>query len=114
MNTNVLDELKIKKYCNQYGYNYKHFGDNAIITTGLDTWELKGVKVFKKETNKYDYIIKVKHQNKISNKSKKMHFHKQRYATDIDYIFNNIIIPHERKKNVYQKVFKIKKLLQNT
>ena len=55
--------------------------------------------------------IRVEHMNLSGNRSGKMQFHSQRYAYDLDYIFDNIIIPHERGKRVYQKAFRIKKLL---
>lgn len=111
MDNNILDEQKIRRYCMENGYNYKYFGDNTIITTGLDVWRLKIVEVFKKELKAYIPIIKVEHQNVVGNKTKKIHFHTQRYAQDVDYVFTNIIIPHEQKGRAYQKAFVIKDLL---
>lgn len=113
MENSILDEQKIKMYCKKYGYSYNYFGYNTIIETGMDVWKLEDVEVFNKENKEYNSIIKVKHYNKKGNSKGKMQFHPQRYARDIDYIFNNIIIPHELKRGAYQKAFKIKKLLQN-
>ena len=98
-----MDELTIKRYCDMQGYNYRYFGNDVIIITDLDEWELK---------YKNDKIL-VKHYNKANNRAGKMQFHKQRYAYDLDYIFNSIIIPHGNYNKKFQKVFEIKKVLQN-
>lgn len=107
----MLNELKIKQHCDKKGYNYRYFNDIAIVTTGQDTWKLESVEVYERPTKEYKQIIKVKHQNKAGNKTKKVHFHTQRYAHDLDFIFNNIIVPHEQGNRVYQKAFRIKDLL---
>lgn len=109
----MLNELEIKQNCNINRYNYKYFNEVAIITTGQDIWTLESVDVFDKTISDYKQIIKVRHLNKAGNKKGKSHFHTQRYAQDIDYIFNNIIVPHEQANRVFQKTFRIKKILTN-
>lgn len=105
----IIDELKLRKNCEENGCNYRYFGYNAIVTTNMDTWELESVEVI--ESGNVVDKIKVKHINTIGNKKGKMQFHSQRYAYDLDYIFNNIIIPHEKYKKVYEKSFRIQELL---
>lgn len=100
----MLNEMEIKKYCEMYGLNYKYFYDTAIIT-GVDMWKLTEVTV------KTGNIILVEHENKAGNRTKKMQFHSQRIAYDIEWIFENIIIPHQSYNRVYQKAFTVKKLL---
>lgn len=110
----MLNELKIKRYCDNNNYNYKYFNEVAIITTGTDTWQLESIDTYSSETEGYKQLIQVKHQNKAGNKTNKVHFHTQRHAYDIDFIFNNIIIPHEQGNRVYQKAFRIKELLTHS
>lgn len=101
---NTLDELIIKKYCSLYGFSYRYFYDNAIIMTGVDEWRLRIIKNGK---------ILVEHYNRAGNRTGKMQFHSQRYVSDLDYAFNNIIKPHENYETVFQEAFKIKDLLEN-
>lgn len=107
----MLNELKIKQHCDKYGFNYRIFHNAAVITTGLDIWSVELLEVYDKEIRGYKEIIKVKHQNTLGNKKRKAHFHTQRIAYDLDFVFNNIIIPHEEGNRVYQKAFRIKDLL---
>lgn len=108
----MLNELKIKKYCEKNGYNYRYFEDMAIIMTSIDTWNLQSIQIYSSDGCKD--MIKVKHMNKAGNKSKKAHFYTQRTAYDMDYVFNNIIIPHEKGNRVYQKAFRIKEILSHS
>ena len=105
----TINELTLKRNCDKNKCSYKHFGDSAIITTNIDTWRVETVEVFEKGA--VIDKIKVEHLNINHNKSKKMQFHTQRYAYDLDYIFDHIIMPHEKNKMVYQKAFRIKELL---
>lgn len=105
----TINELELKEKCKLYECSYRHFGCSAVIFTNMDTWRLEMVNVF--ENGKVIDKIRVEHMNLSGNRSGKMQFHSQRYAYDLDYIFDNIIIPHERGKRVYQKAFRIKKLL---
>lgn len=100
----VLDEMEIKRLCKKYNYKYRYFYETAIIETGVDMWRitLTGIK-YKK--------IMVEHINKNGNKKRKIQFHKQRVAYDLDWIFKNIISPHQDFLNVFNETFKIKKLL---
>ena len=107
----MLDEIKIKKYCNIYGYDYKHFPEVVVVTTGIDTWKLELVDVFNREIKEYNQIIRVNHLNKAANKSKKIHFHKQRYAYDVDYVFNNIISTHDHNSSTIKRVDTINRLV---
>lgn len=107
----MLDEIKIKKYCNMYGFNYKYFPEVVVVTTGTDTWKLELVDVFNREIKEYNQIIRVNHLNKAANKSKKIHFHKQRYAYDIDYVFNSIISTHKHDNSMIQRVNTINRLV---
>lgn len=109
MNNNQLDELKLKRYCDEHKYKYNYFGDCAIITTNLDEWRLQTIESY--QDGVLTAKIKVDHYNRSGNKKGKMQFHPQRNAYDLDYIFNNIIIPHEGHDRVYQKAFRIKELL---
>lgn len=106
----MLDEMKIKKYCESSGYSYRYFGENVVIMTSLDNWQLIEVENPSNSKNKYKIIVK--HANKLRNKTGKMQFHTQRIAYDVDWIFENIIIPHQSYNRVFQKVFKINKLLK--
>lgn len=110
----MINELKIKKYCDKNGFSYRCFSHTAIITTGLDLWKLEFEETYDNMNKTYKDIIKVKHQNKCGNKTKKNHFHTQRIAYDIDFVFNNIIVPHEQGNRVYQKAFRIKELLAHS
>lgn len=101
----MLNEMEIKKHCDINGFDYRYFYTTSVITTGTDTWRLT-----QKEVRAGDLIL-VEHANKAGNKSGKMQFHTQRVAYDIDWIFNNIIVPHETYSNVYDKAFKVKQLL---
>lgn len=105
------NELKIKYYCIKNGYDYRYFSDVAVIVTKIDSWKLEFVDVYNKDSKQYDELIRVKHMNKAGNKKGKAHFHSQRVAYDIDYVFNSIIAPHEEGDRVYQKAFRIKELL---
>ena len=107
----MKNELKLKQYCNGNQFDLKYFQDVAIITTGTDVWKLEFIETYDNVIKGYKDAIRVRHQNKMGNKSKKNHFHTQRYAQDIDYVFNNIIIPHEQGNRVYQKAFRIKEIL---
>lgn len=109
----MLNELKIKEYCGEHGFGYKYFHDIVVITTGTDTWKLELIDVFDRETKGRKEIIRVNHLNKAANKSKKMHFHKQRYAYDIDYVFNNIIATHKNGHATVENVFRMKNILSN-
>lgn len=101
---NILNEQKIKNYCDMYGFSYRIFYNNVIIMTGVDEWRLIAADNSK---------IIVEHYNRAGNKTGKMQFHSQRYAPNLDYVFENIIKPHETYNNVYQEAFKIKYLLEN-
>lgn len=107
----MINEIKIKKYCDRNGFSYRCFHDAVLITTYLDQWKLEFIDVYDGEIKEYREIIKVKHHNTMGNKTRKNHFHTQRLAYDIDFVFQNIIIPHEQGNRVYQKAFKIKELL---
>jgi len=100
----TLDEMEIKKLCKKYNYKYRCFHNTAIIETGIDMWKitLTGVKNKK---------IMVEHMNKNGNKKGKIQFHKQRIAYDLDWVFKNIINPHQTFENVFNETFKIKRLL---
>ena len=102
----ILNEQKIKKYCKKYGYGFRYFHSIAIITTGVDEWRLEAVQTV--ENGELIDKILVKHINKVGNRSGKMQFHTQRYAYDLDYVFTNIITPHETYNKVYSKAFRIK------
>ena len=104
----TLNEQKIKKYCKKYGYRFRYFHNIAIITTGVDEWLLEAIQTVE-DKELIDKIL-VKHINKVGNRTGKMQFHAQRYAYDLDYVFENIITPHEKYERVYQKVFEMKKL----
>ncbi len=100
----ILNEVELKKHCNKYGYKYRYFFDTAVIMTGIDMWKLleKGIK--------HKRIV-VEHYNKTGNKKGKLQFHSQRVAYDLEWIFENIIVPHQSFTNVYNETFKIKDLL---
>lgn len=104
----ILNEQKIKNHCKKYGYGFRYFHNIAIITTGVDEWRLEAIQTVE-DGELIDKIL-VKHINKVGNGSGKMQFHAQRYAYDLDYVFENIITPHEKYERVYQKVFEMKKL----
>lgn len=104
----TLNEQKIKKYCKKYGYGFRYFHDIAIITTGVDEWRLEAIQTV--ENKELIDKILVKHINKVGNRTGKMQFHSQRYAYDLDYVFENVISSHEQYERVYQKVFEIKEL----
>lgn len=106
----MLDEMKIKKYCEISGYNYRYFGENVVIMTSVDNWQL--IEVENTPNNKDKYKIIVEHANKSRNKTGKMQFHTQRIAYDVDWIFTNIIIPHQSYNRAFQKTFEVKKLLK--
>ena len=105
----ILNEQKIKKYCKKYGYTYRLFYDVAIISTNVDEWKLKSVQTVEK--GEIIDKIRVEHINRAGNRTRKMQFHSQRYAYDLDYVFTNIIAPHETYDKVYSKAFRIKDLL---
>lgn len=105
----ILNEQKIKKYCKKYGYGFRYFHNIAIITTGVDEWKLGAITTT--ENKKVTDKILVEHINKVGNRTGKMQFHSQRYAYDLDYVFTNIITPHETYDRVYSKAFRIKELL---
>lgn len=109
----MLDEMKIKKYCENSGYSYRYFGENVVIMTSVDNWQLIEVEnPPNNKNNKNKYKIIVEHANKTGNKTGKMQFHTQRIAYDVDWIFENIIIPHQSYNRAFQKTFKVKKLLK--
>lgn len=110
MSKSTLDELTIKRYCNMYGYSYRYFGDNVIITTNLDEWMLRLVEVI--EDNKLINKILVEHYNRSGNRTGKMQFHTQRYAYDIEYVFENIINSHESYNMYYDELFKLDDILK--
>lgn len=106
----MTNELKIKEYCNKLGYGYRYFGDNAIITTSVDTWMLKfQQKIINKQIEE---VILVGHQNKSGNSKRKHQFHTQRYARDLDYVFTNIISSHQEYNRAFEKTFRLKELLK--
>src|SRR5690606_30721779 len=98
-----------REFCRKYGFSYRFFNDNAIIMTNLDNWRL--IEVITQTHNQTIYKIIVEHANKAGNRSGKMQFHSQRVAFDVEWIFENIIVPHETYSNVYNKAFKLKELL---
>lgn len=99
----MLNEMEIKRNCEENGYGYKHFYDTAIITTSVDTWRI---------TQMEHGRILVEHANKRNNRKGKMQFHPQRYVQDIDWAFSNIIVPHQNYNRTFQKAFRIKELLK--
>lgn len=103
----MLDETRIEELCKENNYTCRCFYDTALVTTGIDTWKLKAM-----QTSRGDDLIIVSHQNKKANKNGKMKFHRQRVSLDVDWIFDNIIIPHGRGNRAFQKAFKIKELLK--
>lgn len=105
--SDTLDETKIKEYCDKLGYGYRYFNNNVIITTKLDTWQLQKIDNIHNNCK-----ILVKHANTAGNRKGKAKFHVQRKAQDLDYVFNNIIKPHETYNRVYDKTFRIKELLK--
>ena len=105
----ILNEQKIKKYCKKYGYGFRYFHNIAIITTGVDEWGLEAIQTVE-DGELIDKIL-VKHINKVGNRTGKMQFHAQRYAYDLDYVFQNIVAPHETYDRVYSKAFKIRDIL---
>lgn len=105
----MLNEMKIKEYCDMHGFSYRYFYDTAIIMTNVDMWRLTYYEAIIE--NEVVHRIMVEHANKAGNKSGKIQFHTQRIAYDIDWIFQNIIVPHETYSNVYNKAFKLKELL---
>lgn len=108
----AINELELQENCERYNCEYRHFGDTAVIFTGMDTWKVDAIQVY--EDEEVVEKIKVKHLNSLGNSTGKMQFHSQRYAYDLDYIFSNIIIPHEQSDWVYNKAFRIKELLAQT
>lgn len=104
--SNTLDELKIKEYCDEYKFKCKKIHDCFLITTGIEEWLISNAR--STENNK----ILVKHFSIAGNKKRKMRFHSQRKAPDLDYVFNNIIKPHGTYNRVFDKAFRIKELLK--
>ncbi|MGJ0846563.1 hypothetical protein ACR77J_07735 [Tissierella praeacuta] len=105
----MLNELEIREFCKRYGFGYRYFTDNVIIMTGVDSWRL--VETTTQRRNQTIYKIIVEHANKFGNKSGKIQFHTQRVAFDVEWIFDNIIVPHQTYSKVYEKAFNIKELL---
>lgn len=106
----MLNELEIREFCKKYGFSYRYFNnDNAIIMTGLDSWRL--IETTTQRRNQTIYKIIVEHANKAGNKKGKMQFHTQRVAFDVEWIFENIIVPHQTYNRVYEKAFRLKELL---
>ena len=103
----MLDEIRIKELCEENGYGCRCFHGTTLITTGIDAWKLEVM-----ETSKGEELIRVKHINKNRNKKGKFAFHRQRISYDVDWIFENIIIPHGRGGRVFQKAFRVKELLE--
>lgn len=107
----MLNEIKIKEYCDMYGYEYRCFGCTALIMTGVDTWRLTSMETISRDG--VSQCIKVEHANKYRNRSGKFNFHVQRIAYDIDWIFQNIIVPHQTYDRAYNKVFELKELISS-
>jgi len=107
---NNLNRVEIERYCAELGYKSNIFDDIAMISTGVDTWEIIAER---KESTRNSNKFLVKHLNLCGNKSQKHHFHKQKYAKDLDYIFNNIIKTHECMDKGYSKMFRIDNLLKS-
>lgn len=105
----MLDEREIKYYCNKYNFSYRYFYNNAVIMTGVDMWRLTEIET--RNRNTVEYKIIVEHANKAGNRTGKIQFHSQRIAYDVEWIFENIIIPHQSYNRVYQKAFRLKELL---
>ena len=82
---------------------------SKLLVTGVDVWLLEDIQTVE-DKELIDKIL-VKHINKVGNRTGKMQFHAQRYAYDLDYVFTNIIAPHETYNKVYSKAFRIKELL---
>jgi len=97
----MLNELKIKRYCDVNKYSYRYFNDTVVVITGLDAWEL---------TDMGNRIL-VRHINKYGNKKGKMQFHPQRIAYDVDWIFKNIITSHKNNNGICQRVLRMKKII---
>lgn len=104
-----LNEKTIRKYCSKYDYTYRLFHNVAMISTNVDEWKLESIQTI--ENGEIIDKIRVEHINKAGNRTGKMQFHSQRYAYDLDYVFTNIIAPHETYNRVYSKAFRIKELL---
>mgnify|MGYP000265046662 CR=1 FL=1 len=104
----TLDEKTIKSYCDRYNYKYNifHNSKEVVIDTFYDIWRISLT-----ENNGNNPLYIVRHFNKAGNKTSKMHFHKQFYAWDLHYIFQNII-RHKTKKPIYNNVFRFKNTLK--
>lgn len=98
----TIDEIKIRKYCKKNNFGYRIHNNRVIITTNTDEWKVEV------EDNK----LLVFHKNKAGNYSRKHQYHFQRVAYDWDYVFSNIICPHEDYSNVFNKAFRIDAILK--
>ena len=99
----MLNEMEIKRNCEENKYSYRHFQTTVLIMTGVDTW-----RITEMEHNR----LLVEHANKRNNRKGKMQFHPQRIAQDVDWVFSNIIVPHQNYNRTFQKAFRIKELLK--
>lgn len=95
---------ELDKICTEKNYSYRIHNNNAIIDTPMDMWQI--VEMENAHKNKKYKPFLVRHLSKNTNKIKT---HPQRYAEDLEYIFNNIIEPHEGYGGVYAKMFSLSK-----
>lgn len=96
------DKQVIQKYCQKYNYGYRIFDNDAIVTTNVDEWRISFIE---------DTIL-VQHLNKAGNRTRKCNYHTQRYAPDIEYVFDVVIRRHENYDSSYSEAFKIKNILE--
>lgn len=81
----MLNEDKIREFCEKNGYRYNYFGYNAIIDTPLEQWKLEGI-----EKSDGQSIVRLKHRNQMGNASGKAHFHTQRIVAKIEWALETI------------------------
>lgn len=98
----MLDENKIKAFCNKYNYKYQIFHNNAVIMTGLDQWVISI-----DDKNR----ILLKHINKYNGRITKHNYHLQRYVKSLEYAFDTIK-DHQEYNTVFNKTFRIKRVLE--
>lgn len=107
----MLNERNINERCKEYGFGCNYFGDTAIITTGVDQWQLISKTVYDKNVGIYVDKVMLKHKNARGNRSGKAHYHKQRLVCNTNQAFK-IIISHQENCRDFNKAFEIKNSLK--